>query len=227
MCGPSGCTIFFHISHKSLDIQTKKKGYSTYNVCLTLILLMWRIGWAPNNASKWQMEFKFAFKGLIFLDPCVAVWISRNTNKMRPCNRIYYYKVYWRLNMFRAAHRSSSGALNYLQPGLYIYIYIYIYIHTHVVTGRCQGWGCKYSLELLMMSGMPLETCWASSKLWNNKFYYKVASCWLFLLSVLIFSTSFVWKVSHSEKNRARYYHKRVPHITINVFHVAVILVGF
>jgi hypothetical protein len=33
-----------------------------------------------------------------------------------------------------------------------------------------------------MMSGMPLETCWAFNKLWNNKFYYKVASCWLFLL---------------------------------------------
>ena len=38
--------------------------------------------------------------------------LSRNTNKMQLCNRIYYYKVYWRLNMFRAAHRSSSGALN-------------------------------------------------------------------------------------------------------------------
>jgi hypothetical protein len=34
-----------------------------------------------------------------------------------------------------------------------------------------------------MMSGMPLETYWAFNKLWNNKFYYKVASCWLFLLS--------------------------------------------
>jgi len=42
--------------------------------------------------------------------------------------------------------------------------------------------GCKYSLELLMMSGMPLETCWAFKKNWNNKFYYKVASCWLFLI---------------------------------------------
>ena len=31
---------------------------------LTLILLTWRIWWAPNNASKWQMEFKSAFKGL-------------------------------------------------------------------------------------------------------------------------------------------------------------------
>jgi len=31
---------------------------------LTLILLTWRIGWAPNNASKWQMGFNSAFKGL-------------------------------------------------------------------------------------------------------------------------------------------------------------------
>jgi hypothetical protein len=29
-----------------------------------LILLMWRIWWAPNNASKWQIGFKSAVKGL-------------------------------------------------------------------------------------------------------------------------------------------------------------------
>jgi hypothetical protein len=40
----------------------------------------------------------------------------------------------------------------------------------------------QIQLELLMMSGVPLETCWAFSEQWNNKFYYKVASCWLFLL---------------------------------------------
>jgi len=32
---------------------------------LTLTLLTWRIGWAPNNASRWQMGFNSAFKGLI------------------------------------------------------------------------------------------------------------------------------------------------------------------
>jgi len=31
---------------------------------LTLILLTWRIWWAPNNASRWQMGFNSAFKGL-------------------------------------------------------------------------------------------------------------------------------------------------------------------
>jgi hypothetical protein len=64
-----------------------------------------------------------------------------------------------------------------------------------MVTGCCQGWSGHWqrpvttwvykpetvnSLKLLMMSGMPLETCWAFNKLRNNKFYYKAASCWYF-----------------------------------------------
>jgi hypothetical protein len=43
----------------------------------------------------------------------------------------------------------------------------------------------QIQLELLMMSGIPLETCWAVNEWWNNKFCYKVASCWLLLLSQL------------------------------------------
>jgi len=31
---------------------------------LTLILLTWRIWWAPNNSSRWQMGFNSTFKGL-------------------------------------------------------------------------------------------------------------------------------------------------------------------
>ena len=31
---------------------------------LTPIMLTWRIRWTPNNASKWQMGFNSAFKGL-------------------------------------------------------------------------------------------------------------------------------------------------------------------
>jgi len=34
------------------------------DVALTLILLTCRIWWAPRNASRWQMEFNSAFKGL-------------------------------------------------------------------------------------------------------------------------------------------------------------------
>jgi len=38
-----------------------------YEWGLTLILLTWRIWWAPNNASKWKMGFKSAFKVLNML----------------------------------------------------------------------------------------------------------------------------------------------------------------
>jgi hypothetical protein len=33
-------------------------------VPLTLIMLTWSVGLAPNNASRWQMGFNSAFKGL-------------------------------------------------------------------------------------------------------------------------------------------------------------------
>ena len=53
------------------------------------------------------------------------------TNKMQPCNRIYYPTIHWRLKMFPAAYRSSSGALTvFATSGL----------HTRVVTGRSQVW---------------------------------------------------------------------------------------
>jgi hypothetical protein len=52
-------------------------------------------------------------------------------SKMQPCNRIYYSTVHWRLNMFRAANRSSSGAL---------IVFATSGLHTHVMTGRRQVW---------------------------------------------------------------------------------------
>ena len=41
--------------------------FTDFTSVLTLILLMWNIGWAPNNVCKWQMGFNSAFKGLIHI----------------------------------------------------------------------------------------------------------------------------------------------------------------
>jgi len=41
---------------------------------LTLILLTWRIWWAPNNSSKWQMGFNSAFKGLKTYNPTHSIY---------------------------------------------------------------------------------------------------------------------------------------------------------
>jgi len=49
------------------------------NATLTLILLRWRILWAPNNASRWQMGFNWALKGLNiqgFFCVCVAIMVA-------------------------------------------------------------------------------------------------------------------------------------------------------
>ena len=52
----------------------------------------------------------------------LTYWTSvETTNKMQPCNRIYYSKIYWGLNMFRAAYRSSSGAPNCICSLWFIY----------------------------------------------------------------------------------------------------------
>ena len=124
---------------------------------------------------------------------------------MQPCNRIYYSKIYWRFNMFRAAHRSSSGAPNCICSLWFIYPYGDRQLSR---LGENPAWttaghhigiqtrGCKYSLELLMMmmSGMSLETCWTFNKFWNNKFYYKVAACWLFLLVISYFVYNCFWQ---------------------------------
>jgi len=53
------------------------------------------------------------------------------TNKMQLCNRIYCSTVHWRLNMFRAGYRSSSGALT---------VFAASGSHKRVVTGRSQVW---------------------------------------------------------------------------------------
>jgi hypothetical protein len=41
--------------------------------------------------------------------------------------------------------------------------------------------GCQCSFRLLMMEGVSPETCWASYKYGIIKFWYIIASCWIFL----------------------------------------------
>ena len=75
------------------------------------------------------MGFNSGFKGLNFVkfevtslfEKFKAASLSRNSNKMQFCNRNYYSKVYRRLKMCRAAHRSSSGALNCICSLWFIY----------------------------------------------------------------------------------------------------------
>ena len=53
---------------------------------LTLILLRWRIGWAPNNASRWQVGFNSVFKRLTNQN-CIQVEVK---NRLKLGNACYH-----------------------------------------------------------------------------------------------------------------------------------------
>jgi len=107
--------------------------------------------------------------------------LSRNTNKMQLCNRIYYSKVYWRLSIFRAAQRSSSEALNCICSLWFTYPCGDRPLPLSLGNGRSPHRYINQRLQIQFGApDVPLETCWAFNKLWNNKFYYKAASCWYF-----------------------------------------------
>ena len=108
---------------------------------LTLILLTWRIWWAPNNASRWQMGFSWAFKvatsaldeaSVIFtlwpLYPCAESLfpISRKNDgshiRCGPC--IQEKKVYCILrksNSCSSAQQYVPDNINYDTSGFQVY----------------------------------------------------------------------------------------------------------
>jgi hypothetical protein len=71
-------------------------------IILTLILLTWRIWWAPNNASKWQMGFNSAFNGLNLQ----RRWIF----KSKYCPRWRDFKFVIPLNSFTTVQCTVTGA---------------------------------------------------------------------------------------------------------------------
>ena len=84
------------------------------NTKLTLILLTWKIWWAPNNASHWQMEFNSAFKGLSIN----IIWrwqvraSSYSSNKLTNQMQQFFKFINWRfvsLNMFRVVNAVVSS----------------------------------------------------------------------------------------------------------------------
>jgi len=82
---------------------------------------------------------------------------------MQPCNRIYYSTVHWRLNMFRATHRSSSGALTVFAESA---------LHTHVVTGRSHVLSCHVMTWL-----RPVTTCVCKPEAANSQSSWWWAVC--------------------------------------------------
>jgi len=92
---------------------------------------------------------------------CSTCFERHTANHQQPknCNcSLWFYKVCGCRQLSCLSHDSWRKPQTYVKPEAAITVF-----------------------ELLMMGGVSLETCWAIKKHWNNKFYYMVASCWLFL----------------------------------------------
>ena len=71
--------ILFYLNVKSILLSLQLADLSV-TLSLTLILLMWRIWWA-NNASKLQVGFHAAFKGLKLIIFCASTFSALNMAK--------------------------------------------------------------------------------------------------------------------------------------------------
>ena len=70
-------------------------------VHLTLNTLTWRIWWVPNNASRWQMGFNSAFKGLN-LQVGASVQSTAGSRGVRISGSNAGYTMFWRsVNIMR------------------------------------------------------------------------------------------------------------------------------
>jgi hypothetical protein len=81
---------------------------------LTLTLLIWRIWW-PNNASKWQLGFNSALKGLIYSNISSAVSLkSPKLSKKYICMSIWFTQFkrwifFFMLHIIHVRFRSSAA----------------------------------------------------------------------------------------------------------------------
>jgi len=97
---------------------------------LALILLTWIIWWAPNNASRWQMGFNSAFKGLVGTAEYLGAAIAQSVQRLatgstvrgsnpgggrdfpqpfRPALRTIQPSIQWVRGLYRRVKRPGRG----------------------------------------------------------------------------------------------------------------------
>ena len=134
----------------------------------------------------------------MFVDPWFIVqFIKKNPTRCNNVSKFYYYIFVWSSTCFgrhTAHHQEPKTALaasccSYIEG---------CWTCSWTLSAQYCAWqrlpttrpttfyvwttrGCRCSFRLLMMGGVSPETCWASYKYGIIKFWYIVASCWIFL----------------------------------------------
>jgi hypothetical protein len=149
------------------------------------------------QAKKWS--FMTRTVNLLFVDPCIIVYIIYIENPTR-CNNVskFYFVFVWSSTCFgrHTAHHqelkialAASGFAHV--EGCWTCKCWTLSASTRSTTFHvCKTKGCQCSFRFLMMGGVSPETCWASYK-YEIKFWYTVASYWIFYVNWT--RTVFVW----------------------------------
>ena len=77
---------------------------------LTLILLIWKTGWA-NNASKWQVGYNLAFKGLMFSQILFLLLLSFKISKAANLVEILIWYCYLTSSSFSCLRLNSAHSI--------------------------------------------------------------------------------------------------------------------
>ena len=116
--------------------------------------------YAASGPAKWSVQWLTTWDGrfLIF----IFVWQLEHVIGTKVLNSLYLYR--WKI--IQAQEFLSFWEPSERQPA---------------TKNVCKPEAAITVSELVMMSGVSPETCWAIKIHWNNKFYYTVASGWFFL----------------------------------------------
>jgi len=136
---------------------------------------------------------------LMFLDSCIIVkFRKKNPTKCNNISEFYYSIFIWSSTCF------GRHTAHYQEPKTALAASGWT-CSWWTLSGTLCAWqrppttrptafhvwktrGCQCSFRLLIMGGVSLETCWASYKYGIIKFWYIVASCWIFLYEFGMFT---------------------------------------
>jgi len=99
--------------------------------------------------------------------------------KTTRCKRVVEFIIPVFLNCSTCFRRHTAHYQGLKNCNCSLWFYVRLWLPVAMMAQALQA--AITVFELLMMGGVSPETYWAIKKHWNNKFYYAVASCWLFL----------------------------------------------
>jgi hypothetical protein len=114
---------------------------------------------------------------------------KKNLTRWNTLSNILLFHIYMKLNRF------GRHTAQYQEPNTALSAYGFSYVEgcrtcswrppaTRPTTFHLwKTRGCQCSIRLLMMSGVLPETCWASYKYGIKRFWYLLASCWIFFMN--------------------------------------------